>query len=567
MHKIKCNFGVIMNSPHPWLSSYEPGTPHNIDITAYPSLNQLMAQACQKFHDAPAFRNFGQDLSFGELEQQVAAFAAYLCSVPGLVAGERVAIMLPNILQYPVVLFGVLRAGLVVVNVNPLYTERELAHQLQDSGARAIIVLENFAAKVAQVMPKTALQHVWVTQIADMLPPPKRWLMNFVVRHLKKMIPPWHIPQAQSLMTAFRAGAALPPCTRMVAQNDIAFLQYTSGTTGEAKGAILTHANVLSNVLQCRAWIGGQLKERAEVVLTPLPLYHVFSLVANCLTFMMIGGLNVLITNPKDLPAFVKLMRREPWTAITGVNTLFNGLTKTPGFGPDCVRFCKLSVGGGAAMLRPVSERWMALTKTPLVEGYGLSEATAGVCINPLSHPRIGMIGLPISSTQVQIWREDGTLCEPNEVGELVVRGPQIMRGYWQRPAETAEVLTADGWLKTGDIGSMNQDGWVQISDRKKDMIIVSGFNVYPAEIESVVAALPGVLEAAVVGMADEQTGEAVKLFVVRSDPNLSSEMILAHCGENLARYKIPRQIEFRTELPKTPIGKILRRCLRDHNP
>ncbi len=378
------------------------------------------------------------------------------------------------------------------------------------------------------------------------------------------MIAPWHIPQARSLLDAVRTGATLPACTRVVGHNDIAFLQYTSGTTGEAKGAILTHANVLSNVLQCRAWIGGQLKEREEVILTPLPLYHVFSLVANCLTFMSIGGLNVLITNPKDLPAFVKLMRHEPWTAMSGVNTLYSALAKQPNFGPDCARYCKMSIGGGAAMLGPVSERWMALTKAPLVEGYGLSEATAGVCINPLSHPAVGTIGLPISSTEVQIWREDGNQCRPDEVGELVVRGPQIMRGYWQRPKETTEVLTTDGWLKTGDIGSMNAKGWVKISDRKKDMIIVSGFNVYPAEIETVVAALSGVLEVAAIGVPDEHTGEAVKLFVVRSDPNLSSETILAHCNENLTRYKMPRQIEFRTELPKTPIGKILRRCLRD---
>jgi long-chain acyl-CoA synthetase len=548
----------------PWLAAYPPGIPHEIDFSRYQSLNQLVSEACQSFADLPAFRNFGHSMSFAEVDRQADAFAAYLCSLPGLEKGQRVAIMLPNILQYPVVLFGCLRAALVVVNVNPLYTERELEHQLADSGAHAIIVLENFAAKVAAVLPKTALQQVLVTQIGDMLPAPKRWLMNAVVRHVKKMIPRWHMPQARSLMDALAQGARLPACQRTLTQQDLAFLQYTSGTTGTAKGAALSHGNLLANVLQCKAWIGGELELRKEVVLTPLPLYHVFSLVANCLTFMMIGGTNVLITNPKDLPAFVKLMKRERWSAMTGVNTLYNALANTPGFGPDCVKYCKMSVGGGAAMLRPVTERWMALTQAPLIEGYGLSEATAGVCINPLSHARIGSIGLPIPSTEVQFRHDDGSLCAPDEVGELVVRGPQIMQGYWQRPQETAEVFTPDGWFKTGDIGSMDREGWARISDRKKDMIIVSGFNVYPAEIETVVSEMPGVAEVAAVGIFDERSGEAVKLFVVKKDAALSSEAILAHCRSNLSAYKIPRQIEFRSELPKTPIGKILRRCLRD---
>lgn len=551
-------------SARPWLASYPPGIPADIGIGSYQSLNQLVQQACQQFHNFPAFRNFGHSMSYAELDRQASSFAAYLCSLPGLEAGQRVALMLPNILQYPVVLLGTLRAGLVVVNVNPLYTERELEHQLADSGARAIVVLENFAAKVAQVWPNTRLQHVVVTQIGDMLPPPKRWLLNAGVRYIKKMIPPWHLPQAQALMQALRQGARLPACTRVAGLQDLAFLQYTSGTTGTAKGAMLTHANVLANVLQCKAWIGGNLQPGEEAVLTPLPLYHVFSLVANCLCFMMIGGLNILITNPKDLPGFIKTMRRERWTVITGVNTLYSALMNTPGFGPDCVRHCKISVGGGAAMLRPVTERWMAITHAPLIEGYGLSEATAGVCINPLSNSQVGGIGLPIPSTEVQFWRDDGSQCAPDETGELVVRGPQVMQGYWQKPQESAEVLTPQGWLKTGDIGSMDAGGWVRISDRKKDMIIVSGFNVYPAEIETVVAELPGVAEVAAIGVPDERSGEAVKLFVVRRDPALSSEAILAHCRSNLAAYKLPRQVEFRNELPKTPIGKILRRCLRD---
>jgi long-chain acyl-CoA synthetase len=549
---------------HPWLSSYPAAIPHQIDPGQWPSLNHLVSDACQRFHNLPAFRNFGHTMRYAELDAASSAFAARLCHVPGLTPGERVAVMLPNILQYPVVLFGILRAGLVVVNVNPLYTERELQHQLIDSGARAIVVLENFASKVQAVLPHTSLQQVWVTQIGDMLPAPKRWLMNGVIRHVKKMIPPWQIAGAETVTAALAAGRALPPCTRQVGHKDIAFLQYTSGTTGVSKGATLSHANVIANVLQCKAWIAGNLETGKEIVLTPLPLYHVFSLVANCLTFMMIGGVNVLITNPKDLPTFMKLMRHEPWTAMTGVNTLYNALANLPGFGPDCARHCKMSVGGGAAMLRPVSERWAALTHAPVIEGYGLSEATAAVCINPLNDARLGGIGLPISSTEVEIRHDDGSLCAPDEVGELVIRGPQIMQGYWQRPEETAEVLSPDGWFKTGDIGSMDAQGWVQISDRKKDMILVSGFNVYPAEIETVVAGLPGVADVAAVGIPDAHSGEVVKLFVVKHDPNLSSDTILAHCRTNLAPYKVPRQIEFRTELPKTPIGKILRRLLRD---
>ncbi len=548
----------------PWLSSYPSDIPHQIDPSQWPSLNHMAQHACREFAALPAFRNFGHTMSYGELDAASKAFAARLCAVPGLTPGERVAVMLPNILQYPVVLFGILRAALVVVNVNPLYTERELQHQLSDSGARAIVVLENFADKVQAVMPHCKLQQVWVTQIGDMLPVPKRWLMNAVIRHVKKMIPPWQIAGVETVTAALAAGRTLPPCTRQSGPNDIAFLQYTSGTTGVAKGATLTHANVVANVLQCKAWIGGNLEIGKEVVLTPLPLYHVFSLVANCLTFMMIGGTNVLITNPKDLPAFMKLMKAERWTAMTGVNTLYNALANLPGFGPDCARHCKMSVGGGAAMLRPVSERWAALTSAPVIEGYGLSEATAGVCINPLSGPRLGSIGLPIPSTEIEIRRDDGSLCEPGEAGELLVRGPQVMQGYWQRPGETAALLSPDGWFKTGDIGSMDERGWVQISDRKKDMILVSGFNVYPAEIETVVAGLPGVADVAAVGIADQHSGEAVKLFVVKRDPELSVETILAHCRANLAPYKVPRQVEFRTELPKTPIGKILRRLLRE---
>ncbi|KIF83262.1 AMP-binding protein [Noviherbaspirillum autotrophicum] len=552
-----------METSRPWLTDYPPGVPAEIELADCCCVNQMFETACRQYADLPAFTNMGHTLTYADLERLSRAFAAFLQSLPGMEKGARIALMMPNLLQYPVAIFGALRAGLIVVNVNPLYTERELEHQLKDCGACAIVVLENFASKVQKVLAATALRHVIVTGAGDMLGLPRRLLVNFAVRHVRKMVPPWSIAGAVSWRHALRAGATMTPPAIGVGRDDIAFLQYTGGTTGVSKGVILSHANVVANVLQCRAWIGGTLREREEIVLTPLPLYHVFSLVANCLTFMTIGGLNVLITNPKDLPAFVKTMRAYPWTVMTGVNTLYNALANTPGFGPDCARSAKLSIGAGAAMLRPVMERWTSLVKGTMIEGYGLSEATAGVCINPPHRPRLGAVGIPIPSTEVRIRRDDGSICAPDEAGEIEVRGPQVMRGYWNRPAETADALSPEGWLRTGDIGTMDADGWVSITDRKKDMIIVSGFNVYPAEIEAVVAAHPGVLEAAAVGSADAHSGEAVKLFVVRKDPQLSEHELLAYCRANLTGYKIPRQIEFRAELPKTPIGKILRRELR----
>ena len=554
-----------METMRPWVQDYPPGVPERIELERYASINQLFEEACGKYRDLPAFSNMGRTLTYGELDRLAWAFAAHLHSLPGLAPGERFAIMLPNLLQYPVAIFGALRAGLIVVNVNPLYTERELEHQLKDSGARAILVLENFASKVQSVMAATALEHVIVTQVGDMLGAPKRILANFVLKHVKQMVPKWEIQDAAPFRQALAAGADLARPAVEAKPADIAFLQYTGGTTGASKGVSLTHANIIANVLQCGSWIDGALREGEEIALAPLPLYHAFALVANCLTFMALGGQNVLITNPKDLRAFIKTMRRHPWTVMTGVNTLYNALANHPDFGPDCARGAKLSIGAGSAMLRPVMEQWTALTSSPLIEGYGLSEATAGVCINPPHRPpRLGSVGIPLPSTEVRICGDDGTPCAPGEAGEIEVRGPQVMQGYWRRPAETAEVLSADGWLKTGDIGTMDANGWFAITDRKKDMIIVSGFNVYPAEIEAVVATHAGVLEAAAIGIADAHSGEAVKLFVVRKDPALRADDLLAHCARNLTRYKIPRQIEFRAELPKTPVGKILRRALRD---
>lgn len=553
-----------METVKPWLSDYPPGAPEYIDTGRYRSVTHMFDQACSKYEHLPAFTNMGKTLTYGELDRLSRSFAAFLYSLPGLAPGERIAIMMPNLLQYPVAIFGALRAGLIVVNVNPLYTERELEHQLKDSGASAILVLENFASKVEKVLPATSLKHVIVTQVGDMLDLSRRVLTNLAVSHIKKMVPKWDIKDAMQFRHVLSAGYKLTPPILKIRPDDIAFLQYTGGTTGVSKGVILTHANIVANVLQCGSWINGTLREKEEVVLTPLPLYHVFSLVANCLTFMTLGGLNVLITNPKDLPAFVKTMQNFPWTVMTGVNTLYNALAHTAGFGPECARNAKLSIGAGAAMLRPVMERWTELTKAPLIEGYGLSESTAGVCINPPGRAKLGSVGIPLPSTEVRIRNDEGKLCLPGEPGEIEVRGPQVMKGYWGRPTETADVLSADGWLKTGDIGTMDVNGWVSITDRKKDMIIVSGFNVYPAEIEAVVSTHPGVLEAAAIGIADAHSGEAVKLFVVRKDPALTTDDLLAHCGINLTRYKIPRQIEFRAELPKTPIGKILRRALRD---
>lgn len=553
-----------METVRHWVKEYPAGVPEKIDQNRYQSVTQMFDEACRKYENLPSFSNMGQVLSYRELDQQAEAFAAFLQSLPGMGPGERIAIMLPNLIQYPIAIFGALRAGLVVVNVNPLYTERELEHQLKDSGARAILVLENFASKVAAVLPATELKHVFVTEVGDMFDRHKRVLTNFAVKRVKKMVPDWKIRNAVQFLSALSLGRKMQRTTIRASADDIAFLQYTGGTTGVSKGVILTHANIVANVLQCGSWIGATLREREEIVLTPLPLYHVFSLVANCLTFLTIGGHNILITNPKDLPAFVKTMRSVPWTVMTGVNTLFNALTVTPGFGPDCARSAKMSIGGGAAMLRPVMESWTALTNAPLIEGYGLSESTAGICINPPHRARLGSVGVPLPSTEVQIRDNEGNLCAPGQEGEIEVRGPQVMRGYWGRPAETAEVLSADGWLKTGDIGTMGPDGWVAITDRKKDMIIVSGFNVYPAEIEAVVSTHPGVMEAAVIGVADEHSGEAVKLFVVRKDPHLTEADLVEHCHRYLTRYKAPRHVEFLSELPKTPVGKVLRRALRD---
>ncbi|MGA3072703.1 MAG: AMP-binding protein [Bryobacteraceae bacterium] len=545
-----------------WLKSYPAGVPAEIDINEYTSLNDVLAQSCRKFRDLPAFRNLGTTITYAELDRLSRQFAAWLESL-SLAKGARVALMMPNLLQYPVALFGALRAGAIVVNINPLYTARELEHQLKDSGAEVIVILENFAHVLEKVLANTAVKHVVTTQVGDLLTLPRRLMVNFTVKRVKKMVPDWHIEGAIPFRTALDRGSRAPLDEAAPSHADIAFLQYTGGTTGRSKAAMLTHGGLVANMLQARAWSRGFLEEGTEIVVTALPMYHVFSLTTNCLLFIKLGGMNLLITNPKDMAGFVKELKKTPWTVTTGVNTLFNGLLNTPGFDTvDFSRF-KFALGGGAAVHSTVAERWKAVTGRPIFQGYGLTETSPFVSCSPLDGEYSPSIGLPLPSTEVAIVDDDGRQLPPGGEGEICVKGPQVMAGYWQLPGETASAFTPDGWLRTGDIGIMDRDGYMRITDRKKDMILVSGFNVYPNEIENVIAAVPGVVECGVIGVPDIIAGELVKAFVVSDNPNLSAEQIVAFCRQNLTNYKVPRMIEFRSELPKTPVGKILRRELR----
>ncbi|MBI2379346.1 MAG: long-chain-fatty-acid--CoA ligase FadD [Gammaproteobacteria bacterium] len=547
-----------------WLKHYPPGVPAEINPDAIPAVVDLFEASVRDFADRPAFANMGTTLSYTELDRESKRFAAYLQTQLGLKKGDRVALMMPNVLQYPVALFGVLRAGLVVVNVNPLYTPRELKHQLADSGAQAIVIVENFAHTLAEVIAETPVKHVLLTQLGDMLPFVKRHLVNLVVKYVKKMVPAFHLPQAVNFLDALAQGNERSYTRPSLTGDDIAFLQYTGGTTGVSKGAVLTHRNMVANVLQAQAWIGTILEKGREIVITALPLYHIFSLTANCMVFMREGGLNYLITNPRDMKGFVKELQGLKFTAVTGVNTLFNGLLNTPGFAELDFSALKLTLGGGMAVQEAVAMRWQQVTGKPLLEAYGLTETSPAACINPMNLKSYnGTIGLPISSTEVSIQNDDCQELSIGEAGEICVRGPQVMRGYWNRPDETAKVIDSNGWLHTGDIGIMDDQGYVKIVDRKKDMILVSGFNVYPNEIEGVVAMHPGVLEVAAVGVPHAESGEIVKIFVVKKDPKLTAEALIAHCRENLTGYKIPKQVEFRDSLPKTNVGKILRRELR----
>ena len=546
-----------------WVKSYPKGVPAEIDVGLYPSVRDVFDHVVAQFGPRPAYTCMGKSISFAELDAKSAAFGAFLQG-RGLKKGARVALMMPNILQYPVCLFGILRAGCTVVNTNPLYTPRELEHQLTDSGAEMLVVVENFAHTAQEVVGKTAVRQVIVTSIGEMLGL-KGLLVDFVLRHVKKLIPPWSLPGSMRLSAALDEGSRRKLERVPIGHEDIAFLQYTGGTTGVAKGAMLLHRNIIANLLQAGAWVKPFLGEERHVILTPLPLYHIFSLTANCLIFMTLGAENVLITNPRDIPGFVKEMGRHRFTALTGVNTLFNALLNNPEFGKLDFSTLRMTLGGGMAVQRAVAERWKQVTGVPLIEAYGLTETSPAATMNPLDLPEYnGAIGLPIPSTDLVLRDDAGHDVALGQPGEICIKGPQVMAGYWQRPDETANVLDASGWLATGDIGVMDDRGFVRIVDRKKDMILVSGFNVYPNEIESVVVTHPGVLECAAIGVPDAKSGEAVKLFVVRKDPALTAETLLAHCRGLLTGYKCPREVEFRTELPKSNVGKILRRELRD---
>jgi long-chain acyl-CoA synthetase len=545
-----------------WLKSYPPGVPAEIDPARLTSLAELLHRACAAFRDRPAYEQMGRIITFGQLDELTRSFAAWL-QAAGMAKGDRIAIMLPNSLQYPVALFGALRAGLIVVNTNPLYTARELQHQLEDSGAKAILVLENFAHVVQEVAGRTHLEKILVTAAGDMLGFPKSLIVNYVVRHRRKQVPEWRIPGAVDLREALRAGRSLPLHPVEVGPEDIAFLQYTGGTTGVAKGAMLTHGNVSANVLQAEAWLGGRFSNEAGVLITAIPLYHIFALSANCLLFAHLGWKNVLIINARDFPALVKEMRRQPFAFFTGVNTLFNALLNTPGFASVDFSHLQVTLGGGMAVQESVAQRWKAVTGKVLTQAWGLTETSPAATINPTTDEFNGSIGLPIPSSEIAIKGEQGQDLPLGQTGEICVRGPQVMRGYWNRPDETAKVMLPDGWLRTGDVGYMDERGYVFLQDRKKDLILVSGFNVYPNEVESVAATHPGILECAAVAQSDEHSGEVVALYVVPKDPALTEHDVIEHCRKSLAGYKVPKHVYFRRELPKSNVGKILRKELR----
>src|ERR1700720_3730582 len=547
-----------------WLNQYPTGVPADIDPDRYASLRDVFEEACAAQGHSPAFTNMGATLSYVQLDELSRAFAAWLQQRAGLSKGDRGALMMPNILQYPIALFGVLRAGMVVVNTNPLYTARELEHQLKDSGAKVIVIVENFVHVLQQVLPRTDLKKVLVTRIGDLLGVPRGFIVNFVLKHVRKQIPDWKMPGASTFKGALGGGLGLKLEPVPLGPEDIAFLQYTGGTTGVAKAAVLTHRNMVANVLQASAWVTPSLKaNEARIVVTALPLYHIFALTTNCLAFLALGARNVLITNPRDFKSFVAELKKYKFNFISGVNTLFNALLHTPGF--ETVDFSALRVtfAGGMALQGVVAARWKQVTGCVVTQGWGLTETSPVATANPIGADFNGSIGLPIPSTDVSIRDDEGKEVAADAVGEICVFGPQVMRGYWNRPEETEKVMFGD-WLRTGDIGRINAAGFVYIEDRKKDMILVSGFNVYPNEIESVAAEHPGVLEVAAVAQPDEKSGEVVALFVVKKDPNLTAEVLIAYCRTELTGYKVPRHVYFRSELPKTNVGKILRRALRD---
>jgi long-chain acyl-CoA synthetase len=547
-----------------WLKSYPDGVPAEIDLQKLRSVAQLIHESCARYADSVAYVQMGRSLTYRELDELSRTFAAYLQKTARLAKGERFAIMLPNVLQYPIAMFAALRSGLAVVNTNPLYTAPELEHQLMDSGATAILVLENFAHVVEKVLPRTQLKHVFVTSVGDLLGFPKSAIVNYVVRKRRKQVRPWHIGGAVSFKSALAEGRRLTFDAVDVRPEDLAYLQYTGGTTGVSKGAMLTHANISANILQAEAWVIPHFKEKAATLITPIPLYHIFALTGNCLLFVRLGWRNILIINPRDFPAVIKELKKYPFRFISGVNTLFNALLNTPGF--DGVDFSTLQItlGGGMAVQASVAKRWKEVTGKILTQAWGLTETSPAACINPPLEDFNGAIGLPIPSTDIAIKDDTGKDLPIGETGEICVKGPQVTVGYWNRPDETAKVMLPGGWLRTGDIGRMDERGYVFIEDRKKDMILVSGFNVYPNEVEAIAATHPGILEAAAVAQADEHSGEVVALFVVRKDPALTERAVIEFCRQSLAAYKVPRHVYFRDELPKTNVGKILRKALRE---
>ncbi|HVK62603.1 MAG TPA: AMP-binding protein [Bdellovibrionales bacterium] len=551
-----------------WVSKYPVGVPATVDdtIAQYSSVLDVFEEACGRFPARPAFTQMDRTFTFSELNRKAECFAAFLQNELKLKKGERIALQMPNVLQYPVAMFGAIKAGLIVVNTNPLYTDREMKHQFNDAGVSAVVILANFACNLQKILTETKIRHVIVTEIGDMLSFPKNLLVNAVVKHVKKMVPDYSIPDAIQFSDAMKRGAAMTYTRVPMQADDVAFLQYTGGTTGVSKGAMLTHKNVIGNMEQIRVWIAPLLKEGQEIGICALPLYHIFALTLHGLALMKYGAHGILITNPKDMPAFVKELKKYKFTVMSGVNTLFNALANNPGFQQLNFSTLKVSVAGGMALQKAVAQKWTDVTKTKVIEGYGLTEASPVICCNPVDGTdRVGTIGLPLPSTFVRMIKDDGTEAAIGEPGELCAKGPQVMKGYWQRPDDTAQVLDKDGYLKTGDIGVMEADGFCRIVDRKKEMILVSGFNVYPNEVEDVIAHHPGVLEVGVIGVPDEKSGEVVKAVIVKKDPALTAEDVIAFCKKNLTSYKVPKHVEFRKELPKSNIGKILRRMLKDN--
>jgi long-chain acyl-CoA synthetase len=550
----------------PWLKSYPPGVPAEADIDAFANIRDILLKSCRDFAPLPAFTNMDATIDYAALDRLSRDFASWLQNVAALNKGDRVAIMMPNLLQYPIALFGILRAGFVVVNCNPLYTPRELEHQLNDSGATAIVILENFAHTLQDVAGKTSVRSIVTTQLGDMLGFPRSLIVNFVVKHRKKLVPAWKLPGSTPFKAALAEGARRPLAEPPLSHDDLAFLQYTGGTTGVSKGAMLTHGNIVANLQQTAAWVGTSMKPGAELVITALPMYHIFALTGSCLTNMKIGAHNVLITNPRDMPGFVKELRKYRFTSISGVNTLFSGLLNTPGFAELDFSALKLSLGGGMAVQRAVAERWKKVTGRPLLEAYGLTETSPGATINPLveGFEYNGTAGLPIPSTVVTIRDDAGNILPLGATGEICIAGPQVMKGYWKRPDETAKVMTPDGAFRTGDIGLLTPEGYVKIVDRKKDMILVSGFKVFPNEVEDVLAMMPGVKEVCAVAAPDEHSGEVVRVVIVRKDPSLTREQVIEYARTQLTGYKVPKIVEFWKELPKTNVGKVLRREVKD---